>query len=125
MRLSIRTGLRRITAIILVGALALIVTPDRPATAAPNLLNGPSAFVGFRHYVANPADAPAELRAQFAQARSRMLAAAHGADRAVAAPGLFNRDTVGLPQNEESIAACASRPNVLLGGTNDYRYILD
>jgi hypothetical protein len=38
---------------------------------------------------------------------------------------LFNRDTVGLPQNEESISDCTSNPKVLLGGTNDYPGIID
>jgi hypothetical protein len=33
----------------------------------------------------------------------------------------FNQDNLGLPQNEESITACRSNPNVVLGGTNDYR----
>jgi hypothetical protein len=28
----------------------------------------------------------------------------------------FNRDAEGVPQNEESVAACRSRPNVVLGG---------
>lgn len=38
---------------------------------------------------------------------------------------LFNRDTTGLPQNEESITACRTRPELVLGGTNDYRGLLD
>jgi hypothetical protein len=33
----------------------------------------------------------------------------------------FNQDNLGLPQNEESITACRSNPDVVLGGTNDYR----
>jgi hypothetical protein len=36
----------------------------------------------------------------------------------------FNRDGTGLPQNEESISACRSRPNVVLGATNDFRGLL-
>jgi hypothetical protein len=125
MQPSSRPRVRRTVAIIAAAILVMVVAPDRPAAAVPNLLNGPSPFVGFRHYIASPASAPADLRRQFAQARNRMLAAARTADRPIAAPGLFNRDTVGLPQNEESIAACTARSNVLLGGTNDYRYILD
>ena len=34
---------------------------------------------------------------------------------------LFNRDQSGVPQNEESVTACRTRPQVVLGGTNDYR----
>jgi hypothetical protein len=37
----------------------------------------------------------------------------------------FNQDNFGLPQNEESITACRSNPNVVLGGTNDYRSLID
>ena len=37
----------------------------------------------------------------------------------------FNRDSVGLPQNEESVTVCRNRPNIVVGGTNDYRGLLD
>jgi hypothetical protein len=37
----------------------------------------------------------------------------------------FNLDDVGLPQNEESVAACPSQPKYVLSGANDYRYLLD
>lgn len=38
---------------------------------------------------------------------------------------VFNCDVVGLPQNEESIAACTANTDLVLGGTNDYRGLLD
>jgi hypothetical protein len=38
---------------------------------------------------------------------------------------VFNCDNFGLPQNEESIAACTSNTDYVLGGTNDYRGLLD
>jgi hypothetical protein len=47
---------------------------------------------------------------------------------------LFNRDNTGLPQNEESVTACSTAadsqqqdgfPNIVLGGTNDYRGLFD
>jgi hypothetical protein len=37
----------------------------------------------------------------------------------------FNRDNFGLPQNEESVTACRSDPDVVLGGTNDYRGLIE
>lgn len=38
----------------------------------------------------------------------------------------FNQDTTGLPQNEESITRCdAPSTNVVLGGTNDFRGLID
>jgi hypothetical protein len=38
---------------------------------------------------------------------------------------VFNGDAVGLPQNEESISSCGNRPRIVIGGTNDYRFLLD
>jgi hypothetical protein len=38
---------------------------------------------------------------------------------------LFNNDDTGLPQNEESVSVCRKSPKYVLGGTNDYRGILD
>jgi hypothetical protein len=37
----------------------------------------------------------------------------------------FNRDSLGLPQNEEAVTVCRNRPSIVLGGTNDYRGLLD
>jgi hypothetical protein len=39
--------------------------------------------------------------------------------------GVFNDDDLGLPQNEESITACKSRTSIVLGGTNDYRGLVE
>jgi hypothetical protein len=102
--------------------------PERP-TRPGNLLNGPSAVMGFRYYTAHPEQAPDDLRGRFEAAhdiaqRARAARADHGNHHARFAR-LFNRDTVGLPQNEESISDCTSNPKVLLGGTNDYRGLLD
>jgi hypothetical protein len=86
-----------------------------------------------RHWIENPELAPATMRPRF-QAIHDSLAAARAARRpqrqaAPAGPGIladrFNRDVEGLPQNEESVTACRSRPDVVLGGTNDYRGLLD
>jgi hypothetical protein len=38
---------------------------------------------------------------------------------------VFNCDGLGLPQNEESIGVCTANRDVVLGGTNDYRGIVD
>jgi hypothetical protein len=38
---------------------------------------------------------------------------------------VFNDDVFGLPQNEESVTACKTRPNIVLEGTNDYRGLID
>ncbi|MBA2532927.1 MAG: exo-alpha-sialidase [Nocardioidaceae bacterium] len=38
---------------------------------------------------------------------------------------MFNRDDTGLPQNEESVTSCKNRRNIVEGGINDYRGLLD
>jgi hypothetical protein len=37
------------------------------------------------------------------------------------APKPFNLDRTGVPQNEETVTSCRSRPDVVLGAENDYR----
>src|SRR5689334_10181734 len=80
-----------------------------PAGASANMLNGPSSVVGVRYYLAHPDAAPAQLRPQF-EAAHRALA---GARKAGSASGdgpartihhVFNRDTLGLPQDEEAVS---------------------
>jgi hypothetical protein len=97
-----------------------------PASAGANLLNGPSSIVGIHAYLLHPELAPGPLRAHFSAARqalARRGAALPAAPRGER--GVFNGDEVGLPQNEESITSCVGRPRTILGGTNDYRYLLD
>jgi hypothetical protein len=110
-----------------------------PALARGGLLDGPSQVVGVRAYLADPSSAPQALRSRFERDRRALLAAR---DRVATSTGtstgttydagygsrritLFDRDTTGLPQNEESVSSCTRRPRVLIGGTNDYRGILD
>jgi hypothetical protein len=111
--------------------LALVALPahgvDKQGKAATRQLGHFSQSVATRYWIANPHQAPEGLRARFQAAHD---AAARGARGALAASASvvgdrFNRDVTGLPQNEESVAVCRSRPNVVLGGTNDYRGLLD
>jgi len=60
----------------------------------------------------------ARLRAAAVGAASR---ATPGAAAGPLAADVFNHDTVGLPQNEESVAVCGQ---TVLGGTNDFRGLL-
>jgi hypothetical protein len=82
--------------------------------------------LGYGRYMAHPELAPAALRSRFAAARK-----AATSPRAQLAPAprgrnqVFNGDTVGLPQNEESVSSCPDAPRTVLGGTNDYRFLLD
>src|SRR5919202_5779283 len=106
----------------------------RPAVEDKNtLLTHVSQPVAIRYWLAHPEQAPAPLQQRFQQtqevvARARGQAAGllPGAQRGAAdVPHRFNLDTVGLPQNEESITVCDATPNIVLGGTNDYRGLLD
>jgi hypothetical protein len=116
---------------VLVLLLALVALPaqgvDKQGKAAIRQLGHFSQSVATRYWIANPDQAPEALRGRFQAAHD---AAARGARAALAAPASvvgdrFNRDVTGLPQNEESVGVCRSRPNVVLGGTNDYRGLLD
>ena len=116
---------------VLVLLLALVALPahgvDKQGKQAIRQLGHFSQSVATRYWIANPDQAPEALRGRFQAAHD---AAARGAQGALAAPASvvgdrFNRDVTGLPQNEESVAVCRSRPNVVLGGTNDNRGLLD
>ena len=86
-----------------------------------------------QHWIEQPDRAPEVLRDRFQALHDRLArAGATSRSQTQAAPGgpailadRFNNDTEGLPQNEESVSACRGRPNVVLGGTNDYRGLLD
>ncbi|MGI8573843.1 MAG: hypothetical protein ACR2MA_00555 [Egibacteraceae bacterium] len=92
-----------------------------------------SQSVAFRHWLNHPEQAPAPLDDRFAGLRQEIQAGASGQLGALNNPGgvaseikdLFNRDVFGLPQNEESVSACMDRRDVVIGGTNDYRGLLD
>lgn len=122
---------RRFLVLLSVAALAAglsIVSGGGGAAADP--LNGPSSVAGIRYSLAHPESAPASLRAQFRSAaaavadnKSRMQASLSGSPATV--DNVFNRDTTGLPQNEEAVSACPKNPKLVIGGTNDYRGLLD
>jgi hypothetical protein len=95
------------------------------ALASANLLNGPSPAVGIHAYLSHPELAPAQLRREFARARLMAVRGHASAPPPRGQGGVFNGDTVGLPQNEESVSSCRNTPRTVLGGTNDYRFILD
>jgi hypothetical protein len=90
-----------------------------------------SQTVALHAAIADPANAPERLRpaaerlSQLA-ARSRTLRGG-SAKQAARNPlrDLFNADNTGLPQNEEAVNACRADTRIVLGGTNDYRGLLD
>lgn len=109
----------------------LVIALAMPAAGVPRgrsapgsrLLNHVSQSVALQHWLAHPAQAPAPLRARFGAAKE--AAAEAIATNAASAEDVFNNDVLGLPQNEESVSVCNADPNLLIGGTNDYRGLLD
>ncbi len=97
---------------------------------SPQIARHLSGAVATRYYLSQPEQAPAAQRAAYEQA-ARLLQQARGAQIAAPAksgPGgndVFNLDDTGLPQNEESVSVCGSKPNTVISGTNDYRGLLD
>jgi hypothetical protein len=124
---------RRLILITLAAALttAGLVQLAGPASARSDLRNA-SVTAGTRQYLMHPDQAPAGERTRFKALNQRAKAAAArapsmGPAGSVKPSGgvLFNRDALGLPQNETSVAVCRETPEYVLGGTNDYRGIVD
>jgi hypothetical protein len=85
-----------------------------------------------RYLQAHPEQAPEQVGERLQaleRATTSQSAAPSATQAALPIPGgvgvRFNRDNFGLPQNEESITACRSNPDVVLGGTNDYRGLIE
>jgi hypothetical protein len=113
----------------LVGASLLAI----PAAAAPKettvvggqLLAHVSQPVAARYWAANPAFAPAAVGERLEAVAERGNDQRGRGRGRRAAEEVFNNDVFGLPQNEESVSACATNPDVVIEGTNDYRGLLD
>src|ERR687895_1204987 len=115
-------------------AVALLVTLVAPAASVPSdntrispeLLSHLSSSVVVNYWGANPDKAPTRFPDFVALARD-----SHESQGPLQGGGnnnlhdLFNRDVIGFPQNEESITACRTQPDIVLGGTNDYRGLIE
>jgi hypothetical protein len=130
----------RITRLVLLGSViavaAAIVVVALPASGTPKSrfptapLGHVSQSVALHYWLGHPDAAPAGMREL-----ARRLNAVSAREGATAQPrpagptatviDLFNADHLGLPQNEESISACRSGRSRVLGGTNDFRGLLD
>ena len=114
---------------VLVGAAALLTAAalaasERSSQPGPQNLPNVSRVASLRV----PYFAPKRLSARMAAARSHAGEdAARGSNNrgGPEARHVFNRDRFGLPQNEESVTACATNPDIVLSGTNDYRGLID
>ncbi len=114
--------------LVLLGAIAMPasgVVKSRERLGS-RLLTHLSQSVAIRQWMEHPAQAPEQIRGRLRALRQAV--AAPGGDvsqEAATADGVFNQDILGLPQNEESVTVCRSQSNVVLGGTNDYRGLVD
>jgi hypothetical protein len=124
----------------LAAVVALVAAPFAGATPQQRALPEPSLGSAAgkmssapvtRYLIAHPEEAPEELRPRYEELKelldSHRTASTSGSEGGSGPmlDALFNRDDTGLPQNEESITSCSSRPQYVLGGTNDYRGLLD
>lgn len=97
--------------------------PRGKSKAADELLAHVSQSVALRYWSQLPQEAPARLASALATAE---MSAVGPSDAPVREQrNVFNADVFGLPQNEESITACQTEPQILLGGTNDFRGLID
>ena len=117
-------------AMALATALALPATGVEGSRPQPSnrFFNHVSQAVALKHWLTHPNQAPESIRGRFKKLNSQAKAAAAATSAGPLGSTLgelFNRDDIGLPQNEESITVCRNRPNVVVGGTNDYRGLLD
>jgi hypothetical protein len=123
------TSLRRGRWLALAAAAAALLA--LPAAGVPKS-SGPaettlahlSQAVAVGYWASHPEQAPAEVRGRLARLRKQGQAASTPPAVAQAAAAPFNLDSVGFPQNEESVTVCHGT-NTVLGGTNDYRGLLE
>ncbi len=116
--------------LVLTGLVLLVAVPASSAERADRAagLSHYSQVVQLRYYLAHPEQAPETL----ARTIDSMRQLHARAERTAGAPqpgayvrDLFNHDGLGLPQNEEAVSVCEKHPRVVVGGSNDYRGILD
>ena len=109
---------------------------ESPARTSDLFLSHVSQAVQARYFLAHPEAAPPAFADRLEVAGELRASGGNGGFASVGSPAAatrrstragdrFNNDSKGLPQNEESIAVCRSKDNVVLGGTNDYRGLLD
>jgi hypothetical protein len=113
-------------ALAVLAAIAVLVpsasAEDQAGKVSPELIEHVSQSVGLHYYLAHPDAAPSRFAADdlTRPAGRRVQSCTANANKDV-----FNCDIFGLPQNEESSASCPTNDDLVLGGTNDYRGLID
>jgi hypothetical protein len=124
---------RRLRVAIMIAISGMLVSLQAyPAIGAPPRAAGGNALlthlsqgVTLRYWLAHPTEAPAPLQERFRRLTAAVSKAPGRPAAAAEVPAAFNQDSLGLPQNEESVTVCRSQAEIVLGGTNDYRGLLD
>jgi hypothetical protein len=130
-RRRIRLAGRLVGLLVLAAAVAAVPAASVPHdnTRVPyQVIEHASQAVAANYWVANPDEAPSRIRNAFesiGDAGDRTNASNSNFCASRANRDTFNCDVFGLPQNEESIAACPTNADLVLGGTNDYRGLID
>jgi hypothetical protein len=114
----------------LLGAALISVPLSGAAEGRPGLPNvllaHMSQVVALHYWTAHPDQAPERIREVVDRVNAVRTMTPTAAPNVVSTfPALFNNDDLGLPQNEESITACQQNASYVLGGTNDYRGLVD
>ncbi len=110
-----------VVAVVAAGATAAGgAAPEQPSGAAP-LSQAAVIHRGFSQPNARQGELAAVIATLRAIASGAAPRAAPGAAAGPLAADVFNHDTVGLSQNEESVTVCGQ---TVLGGTNDFRSLL-
>jgi hypothetical protein len=126
-----------LTTVVSIVSIGVLVLPalggEQPRTALGDAaLSHLSSSVALRVAASQPGSVEGPLR-EAGERLNAALGSARAAQRAQgdrgfgdeAGAGAFNADDVGLPQNEEAVNACRADKSIVLGGTNDYRGLLD
>ena len=127
-----RVKVWRLGALATFAVLAVIGIPAAGALDVPNampekLLEHVSQGVDLRYWASHVDQAPARLGSALAAVQKENNPSGrhvHGCTNS-GNKDVYNCDDLGLPQNEESIASCPTNTDFVLGGTNDYRGLVD
>lgn len=127
MRSKLPNAIARVVVLALLVALVSVpATSQSVRMVSPRLLNRLSGSVVTRYYMAHPDQAPPRLRARIQGLDGLSARVGERAPNTGPPSGdKFNDDDFGLPQNEEAVSVCRNQTSYILGGTNDYRGLVD
>ena len=128
-RRAARLGRFTLLAVLVTTVLAVpAATVPHDNTRVPyQLIEHMSAGVVSNYWATHPEEAPPRVADFLSELREHRTPPARHVNSCTdnANRDVFNCDIFGLPQNEESMAACPTNDDFVLEGTNDYRGLID